>query len=455
MSQNNKERGNDMNKNNLILDVHDKPSKKIWALLSVQHVFAMFGATVLVPILIGLPVSIALFTSGVGTLLYILCTKAKSPVYLGSSFAYITPLIAVLAYNPDNLIANYGFSVMVVGLIYVTMSFIFRFFGTDWFYKILPPVVIGPVIMVIGLGLANYAMSSFGLVVDPGELINWKQVLIAVITSGVIIGITIYGKGGIKLIPVLLGVITGYIVGAVLGEIDFAPIHEASIFAIPAFRFVLSNGFSFDWEVLLIVFPVTIVTLSEHIGDHIVLGTIINRNLLKDPGLAKTLLGDGLATMFAGMVGGPVNTTYAENTGVISLTKIASVYVIGGAAVGAILLAFIGKITALIQTIPSGVIGGVSVILFGMIALNGVRVLVENKIDLKAERNVVMIGVMLIIGIGTAGGVNVTVLGTTISISGIVLAAVTGIILHSVLPNKEVAYGAQNLETNDELEVIE
>ncbi|MGL5041533.1 MAG: uracil-xanthine permease family protein [Culicoidibacterales bacterium] len=443
-----------MKQNDLILDLHEKPSKKIWLLLSLQHVFAMFGATVLVPILVGLPVSIALFTSGVGTLIYIICTKAKSPVYLGSSFAYITPLIAVLSYNSDNATMNYGVAVMAVGFIYVMMALIFRLFGTDWFYKILPPVVIGPVIMVIGLGLANYAMTSVGLIVPKGQNIDWLQVLISLVTTAVIIGITLYGKGNIKLIPVLIGVITGYVLAAVLGKVNFESVHTAPIFSLPAFRFFFSNGLRFNWEILLIVFPVTIVTLSEHIGDHIVLGTIIRRNLLKNPGLQKTLLGDGLATMFAGFVGGPVNTTYAENTGVISLTKIASVYVIGGAAVGAICLAFIGKVAALIQAIPTGVIGGVSIILFGMIALNGVRVLVENNIDLKAERNVIMIGVMLIIGIGSAGGINITFLGATISISGIVLAALTGIILHGILPNKELAYGANNLETNEELEEL-
>ncbi|GBU11352.1 uracil permease [Erysipelotrichaceae bacterium] len=436
-----------MGNSNLVLDIHDKPSTKIWALLSLQHIFAMFGATVLVPILVGIPVSVALFTSGVGTLIYIVCTKAKSPVYLGSSFAYITPLIAVLAFNTENAAQNYNVAVILVGAIYVLMSFIFRFFGTEWFYKILPPVVIGPVIMVIGLGLANYAMTSFGLVVGDQVAIDWQHVGVATLTTGIIIAITIYGKGGLKLIPVLIGVVSGYICAALLGMIDFTLVKEAAIFSFPEFSVLFSKGMTVNWEVLFIVFPVTIVTLSEHIGDHIVLGTIINKNLLADPGLHRTLLGDGLATMFAGIVGGPVNTTYAENTGVISLTKIASIYVIGGAAVGAIFLAFIGKITAIIQTIPTAVIGGVSIILFGMIALNGVRVLVENNVDLKNERNVIMIAVMLIIGVGAAAGINIRIFGAPISVSGIVLVAIVGIILHQLLPNKAVAYGSNNLET--------
>lgn len=439
-----------MKQNNLKLDVHDKPVPRLWIILSLQHVFAMFGSTVLVPILLGLPVSVALFTSGFGTLVYILCTKKKSPVYLGSSFAYIQPLLAVMAYNTQNASINYSISVMAVGLIYVFISFIFRFFGTDWFYKILPPVIIGPIIMIIGLSLASYAVTKLGLISQNDLPRDFRQLVCGFITIITTIAVIIYGKGTLKLIPVLVGIFVGYCVGLILGLINLTPILEAPLFSLPEFRFLWNNlqTGKIDWNVLFIVLPVTLVTLSEHIGDHIVLGTIIHKNLLKEPGLARTLLGDGLATTFAGIVGGPVNTTYAENTGVISLTKIASVYVIGGAAIGAMGLAFIGKMSAFIQTIPDGVIGGISVILFGMIALNGIRVLLENKIDLKAERNTLIIGTILVIGLGAASGIKFQIGSTPFILSGVVVAAVLGILLHLFLPNKELAYGERNLEHN-------
>ncbi len=434
---------------NLVYGVKDKPNPLKWFVLSLQHVFAMFGATVLVPILVGIPISTALLSSGVGTIIYFFITRQNSPVYLGSSFAYIAPLIAVIAYNKSNAASNYMLAVVTVGLIYVAFSLIFRFLGTKWFYKMLPPIVIGPVIMIIGLSLSSVAVDSTQILeIGTG---TWKEPLTSLITIAIIISALILGKSVVKTIPVLIGIVLGYLFALIIGIVDISPIAEASLFALPEVSLpIIDYQLQFDFEVLVIVIPVSIVTMAEHIGDHIVLGSIINKNLLKEPGLKRTMLGDGLATIFAGLIGGPVNTTYAENTGVISLTKIASVYVILTAGITAIILSMIGVFTAAISTIPASVMGGVSVILFGLIALNGVRVLVENEIDLKNERNVLMLAIMLVLGVGGAAGINVVINDVKFVVTSVVLTAVSGIILHLLLPNKEVAYGKKNLETDQD-----
>ena len=379
----------------LILDVHEKPKAAHWIALSIQHVLAMFGSTVLVPMLTGLPVSLALVSSGIGTLFYLFVTKGKSPVYLGSSFAYIAPITSALALgatlNADGGIAsnpNYGAvmgGLMMVGLVYLVIALIIKFIGTDWLNKVLPPVVIGPTIMVIGLSLAGTAVNMAS-----------EHVVVALITLLTAVIVSTYTKGLLQLLPIFSGIVVGYISAIAFNLVDFSLVNEASFFAMPDFAFLHSKPV-FNLEVAAIMVPVAIVTITEHIGDHLVLGSIVGRDLTKNPGLHRTLIGDGVATFLAGFIGGPANTTYGENTGVIGLTKVASVWVIGGAAITAFTLGFIGKFTALVQTIPNSVMGGVSILLFGVIASSGARVLINNQIDFGRQRNLIIGAVILIV----------------------------------------------------------
>ncbi|MGL4337241.1 MAG: solute carrier family 23 protein [Turicibacter sp.] len=435
-----------MEKTKLVLDVHEKPKTLHWIALSLQHVLAMFGSTVVVPMLTGLPVSLALVSSGIGTLFYILVTKGKSPVYLGSSFAYIAPISASLALgatlNAEGAIAsgaNFGAvsgGLMMVGAVYIIMALIIKLTGTAWVNKVLPPIVIGPTIMVIGLSLAPTAVNMAS-----------EHVMVALITLMTAIIVSSYTKGLFQLLPIVSAIVVGYLASLGFGLIDFTAVQQASFFALPDFAFLKSTP-TFNFEIASIMIPVALVTMTEHIGDHLVLGTIIGRDLTKTPGLHRTLIGDGVATMVAGFIGGPANTTYGENTGVIGLTKVASVYVIGGAAVTALCLGFIGKFTALVQTIPTAVLGGVSILLFGVIASSGARVLINNKIDFSKQRNLIIGAVILIVGIG---GLTINI--GSITLSGMALAAIIGVILHAILPEKEVSYGPTTTVTEAELEV--
>ena len=432
----------------LILDVHEKPKAAHWIALSIQHVLAMFGSTVLVPMLTGLPVSLALVSSGIGTLFYLFVTKGKSPVYLGSSFAYIAPITSALALgatlNADGGIAsnpNYGAvmgGLMMVGLVYLVMALIIKFIGTDWLNKVLPPVVIGPTIMVIGLSLAGTAVNMAS-----------EHVVVALITLLTAVIVSTYTKGLLQLLPIFSGIVAGYISAIAFDLVDFSLVNEANFFAMPDFAFLHSKPV-FNLEVAAIMVPVAIVTITEHIGDHLVLGSIVGRDLTKNPGLHRTLIGDGVATFLAGFIGGPANTTYGENTGVIGLTKVASVWVIGGAAITALTLGFIGKFTALVQTIPNAVMGGVSILLFGVIASSGARVLINNQIDFGRQRNLIIGAVILIVGIG---GLTINI--GQITLSGMALAAIIGVILHLILPDKEASYGPSSKKTECESEVVE
>ncbi|TLG75279.1 solute carrier family 23 protein [Culicoidibacter larvae] len=435
-----------MAKVQLVMDVNEKPKNYFqWGLLSLQHVFAMFGSTVLVPYLVGFPPEIALFASGVGTLIYILSTKGQSPVYLGSSFAFITPMIAAGAIANGLGLNNAFMGVALVGCVYIILAFVIKIFGTKWFNYILPPVVIGPVIIVIGLGLASVAIGNAGLL---EESFNVSYAIVAAVTTLSAVLALILGKGYIKLIPILIGIVAGYVTACILGIVDFTPVIEQPFFAMPAFSIPFVNYTpEISLEMISIMLPVAIVTVAEHVGDHVVLGSIIGKDLIHKPGLFRTLLGDGIATLLSGLVGGPVETTYAENTGVISMTRIASVFVLGTAAVIAVVLSFIGKFSALISTIPTPVMGGVSIILFGLIALNGVRVLVDNKIDLLNQRNQMMIAIIIVLGLGGA----VFFIGP-VKLSGMALAAIVGIVLHLVLPGKDAAYGTAHLKEYEEVE---
>ena len=414
----------------LLLDVDQRPSAGKGILLSFQHVFAMFGATILVPLILGMPVSVALFASGVGTLIYMISTGFKVPVYLGSSFAFITAMsLAMKEMGGDVSAAQTG--VILTGLVYVLVAASVRFAGTKWIDKLLPPIIIGPMIIVIGLGLANSAVTNAGLVADG----NWKNALVAVVTFLIAAFINTKGKGFLRIIPFLFAIIGGYIFAVTLGLVDFTPVLKANWFEIPGFYLPFSTGGAFKEYNLyfgpetIAILPIAIVTISEHIGDHTVLSQICGRQFLKEPGLHRTLLGDGIATSVSAFLGGPANTTYGENTGVIGMTRIASVSVIRNAAFIAIALSFLGKFTALISTIPSAVLGGMSILLYGVIASNGLKVLIKERVDFSQMRNLIIASAMLVLGLGGA----ILKVGP-VTLSGTALSAMTGIILNLILP---------------------
>ena len=415
---------------NLLLDVDQRPSTGKGILLSFQHVFAMFGATILVPLILGMPVSVALFASGVGTLIYMIATGFRVPVYLGSSFAFITAMsLAMKELGGDVSAAQTG--VILTGFIYVLVAAGVRFAGTKWIDKLLPPIIIGPMIIVIGLGLAGSAVTNAGLVADG----NWKNALVAVVTFLIAAFINTKGKGFLRIIPFLFAIIGGYLFALTLGLVDFTPVLKANWFEIPGFYLPFSTGGAFKEYNLyfgpetIAILPIAIVTISEHIGDHTVLGQICGRQFLKEPGLHRTLLGDGIATSVSAFLGGPANTTYGENTGVIGMTRIASVSVIRNAAFIAIALSFLGKFTALISTIPNAVLGGMSILLYGVIASNGLKVLIKERVDFAQMRNLIIASAMLVLGLGGA----ILKLGP-VTLSGTALSAMTGIILNLILP---------------------
>lgn len=419
----------------LLLDVHEKPDFWPGLLLSFQHVFAMFGATILVPLILGMSVSTALLASGIGTLIYILATGAKVPVYLGSSFAYIS----AMALAKDSLGGSIDASqtgVMLVGLIYILIACIIKQTGSNWINRILPPIVIGPMIMVIGLGLANSAVTNAGFVSGS----DWKNILVSLVTFGTAVAITVAGKGFARVIPFLISIIVGYICAVAVGIVDFTPIREAAWFSLPTISLPFPNNLSENstynlyfgpatWAIL----PIAIVTISEHIGDHIVLGEITNRNYVQAPGLHRTLIGDGAATFVSALIGGPANTTYGENTGVIGMTRIASVSVIRNAALIAIALSFLGKFTALIATIPNAVLGGMAILLYGVIASNGLKVLIKAKTNFNHPRNLIIASAMLVIGLGGA----VLEIGSSLTLSGTAMSALVGVILNLVIPQEK------------------
>ena len=420
-------------KKELIYDTHEKPEIGKWTVLALQHVFAMFGATILVPLLVNeaagaqvLTIPVALVTSGIGTLLYIICTKGKSPVYLGSSFAYITPIVA--AYTKGG-ISGFVTGIIGVGLIYILISFIVKLFGKKWIDKLLPPVVIGPMIMVIGLTLAPSAVTQIGLAEGEFVLKNLAVALVSFLMTAIV---AVGAKGFFKIIPFLIGIISGYITAVILGMVDFSAVATASFFEIPKIL-VPFKDYSFSLVGFLTIAPIALVTIAEHIGDHMALSAIIKKDLIKDPGLEKTLLGDGVASVAAGLLGGPANTTYGENTSVVGMTKVASVWVIGLAAIIAICMGFLGKVTTIFNTIPQPVLGGVSLLLYGFIAVNGLKVLVKNQIDFEDVRNVIIASTMLVLGLGGAA-LTIKTGNISVGISGMSLSAIVGILLNLFLP---------------------
>ena len=428
-----------MEKKKMMYDIDEQPPLGKFIVLALQHVFAMFGATILVPILVNsaageivLTIPVALVTSGIGTLIYILCTKGRSPVYLGSSFAFITPIAAAFMKGG---ISGAMTGIMAVGLIYVIVAIIIHFIGKDWLDKLLPPIVIGPMIMVIGLGLAPSAISQIGL--TSGTSLEWKTLVVAVVAFLVTALVMTKAKGFFKIIPFLVGIIAGYIMAIVLGMVDFTPVLEAKFFSMPDFIIPFVD-YKISFAALLTIAPIALVTMCEHIGDHTALSQIIGKDLIKDPGLDRTLMGDGIATFVAGALGGPANTTYGENTSVVGMTKVASVKVIGLAAIIAILIGFLGKFTALVSTIPDAVLGGVSLLLYGFIAINGLKVLIEKQINFEISKNIVVASSMLVLGLGGAA-ISIATSDLNITISGMSLASIVGILLNLLLPD-EVGY---------------
>lgn len=427
-----------INQQPLILDVEDKPTPIKGLFLGLQHVFAMFGATILVPILLGMPVSVALLASGIGTLIYQVATKAKVPIYLGSSFAYITGMqVAIQQMDGDISAAQTG--IVLVGLVYVVIAGIVKLTGTAWLNKLLPPIVIGPMIMVIGLGLAANAVQNAGLVSDS----NWRVIVVAVGTFLITAYVNTQAKGFLKIVPFLSGIIGGYLLAVLLGLVDFSPVMDANWFALPElylpFETNTFGSYSFyfgpeTWALL----PIVLVTVAEHIGDHSVIGKMVKRDYLKEPGLTRTLIGDGVATAVSALMGGPANTSYGENIGVIGMTRIASVSVVRNAAVIAILMSFMGKFTALISTIPAAVLGGMSILLYGVIASNGLKVMIEDQVDFNKAKNLIIASSMLVIGLGGA----VIDISGVLTISGTALSAIVGIILNLIIPNEEAEYDA-------------
>ena len=426
-----------MREKKMAYDINEMPPIKEAIILAFQHLFAMFGATILVPILVNtaagkevLTIPVALVTSGIGTLIYILCTKGKSPVYLGSSFAFITPIAA--AYLKGG-IGGAMTGIMVVGLIYCFIAIIIKLVGKDWLDRLLPPVVIGPMIMIIGLGLAPSAIGQIGL--TSGTELDVKVLIVAIVSFLTTAIVMTRAKGFLKIIPFLVGIITGYILAVCLGMIDFKPVAEASWFSIPHFVIPFKD-YKLNFEALITIAPIALVTLCEHIGDHTSLSNIIGRDLIKEPGLDRTLLGDGIATFVAGFLGGPANTTYGENTSVVGMTKVASVKVIGLAAIFAIVIGFLGKFTALVSTIPNAVLGGVSLLLYGFIAVNGLKVLIKNQVDFEDPKNVIVASSMLVLGLGGAA-ISIISGDLSLTISGMSLAAIVGILLNSLLPKEQ------------------
>jgi uracil permease len=383
------------------------------SIVGVQFLFVAFGATVLVPLLVGMDPSVALFTAGLGTLIFHLVTKGQVPIFLGSSFAFIAPIIkASELYGLPGTLTG----LVAVGAVYGIMSALVRFRGVGFITRLFPPVVVGPVIMLIGLSLAGTGVNM--------AKSNWLLAIIALITT---IIVSMFGKGLLRLIPIFAGIIVGYIAAAILGEVDFKPVAEASWFALPAFVRP-----EFSWEAIIFMVPVAIAPVIEHIGDVYAISEVAGKDFVKEPGLHRTMLGDGLACVAASLIGGPPVTTYSEVTGAVSLTKITDPAVIRIAAIVGILFSVLGKVSAILKTIPSAVLGGIMLLLFGTIAAVGVNSLIKNKVDMGDTRNLVIASLILTLGIG---GAEMTF--GSITIGGIGLAALVGVVLNLVLPKKK------------------
>jgi uracil permease len=390
-------------------------------ILGLQHTFTMFGATVLVPIITGLDVSVALFMAGICTLLGHLIMKKRVPVFLGSSFAFIAPMLAVVEVvtkqgGTDGLAYARG-GIVIAGLVYLVMAGLIYVFGVEKIISFFPPVVTGPMILVIGLKLAPTAI---GMASE-----NW---LLAVVGLATVIIVSIFGKGFLQIVPVISGLIVGYVVSIITGNVDFSTIGQAAWFGVPKFAIA-----KFSFTSVMMVAPIALATMVEHIGDVVAIGATVEDDFLKDPGLHRTMMADGICTSLSALVGGPANTTYSENTGALALTRVWDPKIMRIAAVFAILLGGVPKLAAVIGSIPTSVVGGISIVLFGMIASIGARTLVENKVDFAQSRNLIIAAVILVLGLGGAV-LPIQIGAINLAIEGMALAAIVGIILNKVLP---------------------
>ena len=402
--------------------------------LGIQHMFAMFGATVLVPVLTGLSVTTTLLFAGLGTLLFHLLAKGKVPAFLGSSFAFLAGYGAIAPNGEAELLPYACAGVAVAGLLYVILAAFFRAFGAQKVMRFFPPIVTGPVIICIGLTLSSSALNNCAT--------NWPIALVAIV---VVIVCNIWGKGMIKILPILIGVLVSYAVALVTGAIDFQAIGAAAWFGIPLHKdsmglFAIDGSETFISAVFTIV-PIALATMMEHIGDIAAISATTGKNYIRDPGLNKTLLGDGLATAMAGLLGGPANTTYGENTGVLVLSRVHDPRVVRLAAIYAIILSFSPAFAHLVNTIPSAIIGGVSFILYGMISAIGVRNVVENHVDFTNSRNLIIAAVILVCGLGFTDGLTFQVGAASITLTSLAIAAIAGIVLNAILPGNDFYLG--------------
>lgn len=421
----------------ILLKVDEKPKGGQWFGLSFQHLFAMFGSTVLVPILVGIDPAIALLSSGLGTLAHMSVTRFKVPAYMGSSFAYIGAMQLLMKQGGMPAIAQ---GALTGGLVYLLVAIIVRFAGQGWIDRVLPPIVVGPIVMVIGLSLAPVAIND-SMYTNPGAMTGYSLPFLAIsmITVMAIVIFSIYGKGFLSVVPILLGIVTGYIAAIIIGKVtgqsivDFSNVSQASWLSLPTMEIPF---FSYKWafypSAILTMAPIAFVTMTEHFGHIMVLNSLTGKDYFKEPGLDRTLAGDGVAQVIASFIGAPPVTSYGENIGVMAITKIHSIYVIAGAAVLAVVVSFIGKLTALLTSIPSPVIGGASIALFGVIAASGLKIIVENKINFDIKRNLLISSVVLVIGIGGM----VLDITQNLQISSVAIATIIGIVLNLVLPEE-------------------
>lgn len=404
-------------------------------LLGMQHTFAMFGATVLVPLLTGLSISTTLLMAGLGTLLFHLITKGKVPAFLGSSFAFLGGYAAVAPLidgKPNTEMLPYACGgVIFAGLVYVVLSGLIKLFTVEKVMKFFPPVVTGPIIISIGLILAPSAISN--------AKTDWTLALIAI---GSIIFFNMWGKGMMKIVPILLGILISFACAIFMNKVDFASVSSSNYLAMPNITFA-----KFDISAIITIMPIALATMMEHIGDISAIGATTGKNYIVNPGLHRTLLGDGLATVMASMFGGPANTTYGENTGVLALTKVYDPLVIRIAACFAIILSFIPKFAGIIEAIPTAIIGGVSLILYGMISAIGIRNLVENQVNFKNTRNTIITALILVcaLGFNNIGGITFTISSIKINLSGLAIASIVGIIANWILPNKDYVFNKEDV----------
>ena len=415
-------------------------------LLGLQHMFAMFGATVLVPALTGLSVSATLLFAGLGTLLFHFLTKRKVPAFLGSSFAFIGGYAAIAPNGERELLPYACLGVFFAALLYLVIAGLIKAFGVQKVMQFFPPIVTGPIIMAIGLNLSPSAINNCSA--------NWFVAIVAIV---VIVACNIWGKGMIKIIPIILGVVASYIVGVICGQVDFTAVREAAWVGLPfAIQDTVFSIFSNPDSSLMIsaiigIMPIAIATIVEHIGDMSAISSTVGENFIEEPGLHRTLLGDGLATMLASLFGAPANTTYGENTGVLNLTKVYDPMVIRLAAIFAIIFSFSPKFAALVSSMPAATVGGVSIVLYGMISAVGVRNVVENNVDIKNNRNVIIAALILLLSIGisysSVGAISFTIGAINISLSGLAVGSLVGIILNAVLPGKDYSFDAKGEES--------